>query len=85
MDVHKSIQQLKATKGTGASLNKEATGKNLFPKLKGPNNPPTLTSSSQPKIETNPIKQPKLPKMRVNGSKPKMDFETNDSNPYQKK
>jgi hypothetical protein len=56
----------------------------LFPKLQGPNKPPTLTSNSQPKLDVNNLGIPKLPTMRENGRNPLFSSETKTSSPYQK-
>ena len=56
----------------------------LFPKLKGDNKPPVLTSSSQPTIDLTDTNLPTLPKMRVNGSKPKFTSPMKSANPYNK-
>lgn len=57
----------------------------LFPKLEGVNKPPVLTTPSQPALKTNPNGLANLPKMRVNGSKPKFDSEMKSNNPYEMK
>lgn len=62
----------------------ESASTNLFPKLKGINKPPVLTTSSQPVVDLTKTDLPTLPKMRVNGSKPKFSSKMNSGSPYNK-
>ncbi|PGQ88199.1 hypothetical protein COA18_04545 [Priestia megaterium] len=92
MNIQSRARNLKRMLDKQASLPKlpslptsTTTNSSLFPKLKGDNKPPVLTTSSQPTIDLTSTNLPTLPKMRVNGSKPKFSSQMLSADPYNKK
>lgn len=91
LDIQRRAQNLRKMLDKQASLPKlpsldsvKPPTEPLFPKLKGTNKPPVLTSPSQPAPDLTSTDLPTLPKMRVNGSKPKFSSPMKSANPYNK-